>query len=639
MEVDIRNIGGIEKTNVSFQPGVTLLVGRNATNRTSFLTAIMAVAGSDKVSVKGDAEMGRVELRFREERYFRELNRTGTTVSTDGNPYLDDPALAELFAFLLEDNEARRAVAQGNDLREIIMRPIDTNEIQRQIDRLNDRRDEVESRIEKINELKNDLPSLENEKQHLQEQIDKKRSDLEEKETELRSIDIDVEESQRQKGKLNDKFEKLQEKRNRLNDIRFDLETEQNSIAELESELRELKNERSELSDVSGEKIEEIESKLDYYRSQKQQLEREVSELQSIHQFNSEMLEDFEGNQELTFDEENSEQDSVTDRLLADDTVRCWTCGSQVNAEQIEGTIEKLQELNQSKLQEIDEIETEIDELKERERELSQRKQQREQIESQIQRNKENINSISSEIDELKSIKQEEIERIEEIEGEIDRLESNERSEVMKLHKEANNLEYNLGQLENKRENIVDNISDIEDKIQLIDELEIELGNIREEIEKYRTKTERIEKSAIDEFNHYMDSVLDILEYDNLERIWLERVEKKTRKGRRKVPKSVFEMHVVRKTRSGTSYEDTIDHLSESEREVTGLVFALAGYFTHDVHESVPFILLDSLESIDAQRIAKLIDFLKKDSQYLLVALLPEDADHLDRSYERITEI
>jgi len=29
--------------------------------------------------------------------------------------------------------------------------------------------------------------------------------------------------------------------------------------------------------------------------------------------------------------------------------------------------------------------------------------------------------------------------------------------------------------------------------------------------------------------------------------------------------------------------------LSESEREVTGLVFALAGYLVHDVHETVPF--------------------------------------------------
>ena len=42
----------------------------------------------------------------------------------------DDPELADLFAFLLESNEARQAVARGDDLRETIMRPIDTDEIE-----------------------------------------------------------------------------------------------------------------------------------------------------------------------------------------------------------------------------------------------------------------------------------------------------------------------------------------------------------------------------------------------------------------------------------------------------------------------------------------------------------------------------
>jgi len=31
------NINGIDETEVSLDPGVTILVGRNATNRTSFL--------------------------------------------------------------------------------------------------------------------------------------------------------------------------------------------------------------------------------------------------------------------------------------------------------------------------------------------------------------------------------------------------------------------------------------------------------------------------------------------------------------------------------------------------------------------------------------------------------------------------
>ena len=43
------NIGGIDETKVSFQQGVTVLSGRNATNRTSLLQAIMAALGSDQV--------------------------------------------------------------------------------------------------------------------------------------------------------------------------------------------------------------------------------------------------------------------------------------------------------------------------------------------------------------------------------------------------------------------------------------------------------------------------------------------------------------------------------------------------------------------------------------------------------------
>jgi hypothetical protein len=136
-----------------------------------------------------------------------------------------------------------------------------------------------------------------------------------------------------------------------------------------------------------------------------------------------------------------------------------------------------------------------------------------------------------------------------------------------------------------------------------------------------------------------MNTVLEILEYANLERIWIEQVEREVREGRRKVTRSVFELHVVRTSASGAAYEDTVDHLSESEREVTGLVFALAGYLAHEVYETVPFMLLDSLEAIDSARIATLVEYLVEYTGYLLVALLPEDAAALPDDYERVTEI
>jgi hypothetical protein len=50
-----------------------------------------------------------------------------------------------------------------------------------------------------------------------------------------------------------------------------------------------------------------------------------------------------------------------------------------------------------------------------------------------------------------------------------------------------------------------------------------------------------------------MDTVLELLEYGNLERIWLEQTETEVREGRQKVTNSVFDLHIVRKTENGTT--------------------------------------------------------------------------------------
>lgn len=169
--------------------------------------------------------------------------------------------------------------------------------------------------------------------------------------------------------------------------------------------------------------------------------------------------------------------------------------------------------------------------------------------------------------------------------------------------------------------------------------MEAERAEIQEELTDFRTRVDRLEENAVEDFNEHMDEVLDQLAYENLDRIWIERVQREVREGRRKNIKAFFELHVVRSTPLGTTYEDTIDHLSESEREVTGLVFALAGYLVHDVYKEVPFILLDSLEAIDSERIAELVDYFREYADFLVVALLLEDANALSDSYHRIKSI
>ncbi|MGN8215794.1 ATP-binding protein [Halococcus salifodinae] len=85
-ELSVENVGGIDTTEIALSLGVTSLTGRNATNRTSLLQALMATLGSEHVSLKGDADRGEVELTLDGETYTRTLERRNGTVVFDGGP-------------------------------------------------------------------------------------------------------------------------------------------------------------------------------------------------------------------------------------------------------------------------------------------------------------------------------------------------------------------------------------------------------------------------------------------------------------------------------------------------------------------------------------------------------------------------
>jgi chromosome segregation ATPase len=633
----VTNVGGIRETTVDLSPGVTVLVGRNATNRTSFLQAVMAALGSENVSIRGDADEAEVELTLGEETYTRRLSRRANGVAGSGDPYLDDPALADLFAFLLESNEARRAVAVGADLREVIMGPVDTEAIQAEIDSRVERRESLESELEEIEDLKGKLPALEEERADLQTRIEEKKAELEAKEAELAAADADVDETREEQSELDDKLEALRSKRSTLDDVRYELETEQETLAATARDEREVEAELAELPEVPAGEVDELESEIRRLREERQRVETEVNELQSVIKFNEKMLDSsgstaFEGLADAGAGD-------VTGQLLGDDEVACWTCGSRVGRDQIEATLGQLRERSRTEVEEANELEREIDALRDERDDLEQARRERERLEQRLTAIEEEREEIEERIGRLRERRERLTDEVETLQADVEELESEDYDAVLDLHREANELEYELGRLENDFERVDDNVREIESRIADQGDIERRREEVSEEIASLRTKIERIERDAVEEFNERMDDVLDLLDYANLDRIWIEQVQREVREGRRKVTKSAFELHVVRTSESGAAYEDTVDHLSESEREVTGLVFALAGYLAHDVYEAVPFVLLDSLEAIDSERIAKLVAYLDDYASYLLVALLPEDAAALPDEYERITEI
>ena len=642
LRLSVESVGGIDETTVELESGVNVLSGRNATNRTSLLRSIMAVMGSDGASLKSDADEGYVELEFEDETYTREFTRESGTVTMDGNPYLGDPELGDLFAFLLATNETRQAVLTGQNLRDLIMRPVDTTAIKDEIDALEQEKDRIDEELDELSRLKRRLPDAEGERADLVDRIEEKEAELAAKREEIDAADLSVDESRDEKRELDERMSELGDVRSEIDSVRQELRAQRESLETLRDERAELERDAADLPDAPAGEIAEIDAEIDELRERKQSLQSEMNTLQRIIQFNEDNLDGANSDilDALIDDGGHDHGDDVTEQLLDDsETVMCWTCGSEVEHGQIEETLDRLRDLRQSKLSESRALDDEIDELEDERITYQEKQRQRNQVRDQLEATKSRIEEREDRIEELEARRDSLEEEIAAIEETVDELQTRNDETILSLHKEANQLEVDLNRLEADLEDVTREIEEIETELEEREELERRREEITEELADLRTRIGQIEAEAVESFNEQMATVLDVLEYDNLARIWIERTVTEVKKGRRKVSENRFALHIVRESEDGTAYEDELGHLSESEREVTGLVFALAEYLVHDVHEEVPFMLLDSLEAIDADRIARLLEHFEAYPEYLVVALLPEDAAATSDAYSLIDEI
>jgi DNA repair exonuclease SbcCD ATPase subunit len=657
-----RNIGGIDSASVEFSPGVNVLVGRNATNRTSLLQAVIGALGGSSVTLKGDAEEGQTTLTLEDGTYTRRLVRNGKDVVTSGEPLLEDADVGDLFAFLIESNEARQTVARMGDLHNLIMSPVDIDEIKAEIRELKREQKEIDAEIQSIDEEEKQLSELIQRRSSLEEEVERKEDEFEEIRSEIADSDVQPRQRETSNEEIEEKLDKRQELESSREDIIFDLQTERQSLESLQSEQSEIESELDDLPEIPEQRVRDVKSRLRNARERQNMLESTINQMQNIIQFNEEQLEEGEGlfgnlqtpddsglfssfrseaNTDLLGALRTEQEDQpVTDPLLDDQQVlTCWTCGSQVKKKQIKKVVDELRDIRSEQLELLNDVKNEIQELNETKSSLEQSNKRRECLERKLTQLSQEIETRHNRIEELETRKEtieaeidELSNQIETLREEIDVEENPDYTAILDLQEDAKRLELEIEQDREEIDDIASEIDATEDRINQREDLKAEREEIRDRLTELRQRVEQIEQRAVSEFNERMAEILNILNYSNIERIWIERIDTGT--GERSVSTDAsFDIHVVRATDGGSHYRDTIDHLSESEREVTGLVFALAGYLVHDVHESVPFIVLDSLEAIDSDRIARVIEYLSDYAEYLVVALLPEDAASLDDEY------
>jgi len=623
LSVTVDNVGGIDHVDVSVSRGVTVFRGRNATNRTSFLSAVASSLGGTAGSLKSDATEGSVALEIGGRRYTRTFRRAGDDVRVDGDPYVEDASLVDTFVALFEDNPARRAVERGEDLRGVVMRPVDTDEIERRIESLQAEARDLDDRIEEVGDRKDRLPALVERRSSLESEIDSIEGTIES----LRGEIADYEADHSDVARADSLVEDLEAARQEHARVENEIEVTEAEIDTLESELTDLDGIGD--AEYTEADLEAVKEELAVARENRRRIDETVNALLTIVEFNRDLL---EGSLELP-GIEPADAPPMTD-LAPDDErdVVCWTCGSRVTRGDVDDRLETLRTVVEEKRSERTAVEDRVTELEERREAIEQALDERERVRDDRREIEDRLAEARERLSTLQSRETDLSDRIADLEGDVAESRGVRDDDLLELYERISDRRY-------EREQLTEELSDVREEIETIrslpevGELTAERDELRDRIAGERGRIDRLEQRVVETFNEHMDELLAVLDYDNIERVWIERLTADAEPD----ADSTIELHIVRESGRARSYEETVDNLSESERELIGLVFALAGYLSHEVHETVPFILLDSLEAIDSERIAALIDHFADHTDVLLVALLPEDARAVADRHDRVS--
>lgn len=623
IRVEVQNIGGISDTEVILSEGVTLISGKNASNKSSLLRSLVGVLGGPLPPVKSDTNAGEVRLTIDDTEYFLELaQEAGETVVTGRNLYSDASDLCELFVALTEMNPIRQAVLAGDDLYDLLMQPVDTEEIEAEIQRLSTEKKTVDERLDDLDAMENRLPGLQTRQNNLQEELAEVEASLRSKRDAIEEIEAETEPGD------DAEMEDLKSKRSERNEIRTRIRTHEEAIESLEEELDEV-TERLGESDPKGPDtpLEEITDELEQLHHQKQQLTSTINALSPLVEMNTQVLDEA-----AEIPEAMTSDDVVAELDPASQSITCWTCGSTVERAQIAEQVEAVREIIREKRNQRDAITESIQSLTGQKRELEQRRDELDRLQDRRQ-------ELADEIERRKDMLAELRDEQGALETEIRKLQQqveetrDEAGQLAKYYDDISDLEYQRGQLANDLEGIEGEISDIEEELSKRSEIEARRESVAEELLEQRELIDGLEQDLVATFNEVMQHVLDTLGYQSIEQIWVERLST----GDQASSQTEFELHVVRATEEGTVYDDTVDSLSKSEREVIGLVVALAGYLVHDVSREIPFIVVDAVEMFDADRIQGLMEHFGEHAEYVVAAILPEEQNELDGVYDTVS--
>lgn len=569
-KIDIERIAGIIHGSATIEPGLNAVQAANWQGKSSFVEAVKTALGTSTELTEG-AESGRVDLQTPARDVTVQLIRNGSTVSREGTPYLDDEydvVRAELFACLDEHNEIRGAVRRSENLEDVLLRPLNFQNIDEQIAELKREREHVESELSQATEASKRLPSVQQKVTRLNREVEELR---EQRETiELRDDEND-----------NSTQQQLDRARSEKRQAQKRAEQLEQSIERTEKRLSE---HRTELESIDVPDHENVDEQLERIRRELDDVKRDAEILQSLYSAT-----------EMVLDENRLDLITDVQRNIAGDTVTCWTCGNDTTREDIQAQLDglgtQLTERRAAAEQHRDKVE-ELEARREQQLQLQHRKQDLEadivELEEQLADRQQSLADTKERLDAAST-------RVDELTETVDETMS-ERSDI------ESEIKYRKAELDDATAEL----DELDARADKIERLETELETIRNEIEDLRSRKDRIKREARAAFDEAIDDIVSRFE-TGFESARLT---------------ADFDIVVARDGR-----EASLTALSEGELELIGFVAALAGWQSFNVGESVPLMIVDSVGGLDDENLHTLVEYLRDRTEYLVFTAYPEYSD------------
>ncbi|WP_252697933.1 archaea-specific SMC-related protein [Natronosalvus vescus] len=624
-QIEVSNIGGIDRTTLTFQPGLTLLVGENATNRTSLLRAINGGLGGTMARPKSDTDRGTVELELGGRQYTRELDAPTDegTDSGSGRPIVD-------MVTLLRDNPVRRLIETGDHqdvdtmLGNIVMSPVDQaglkderNVLRRRASQVADELAEIEHAKQELVRQRQALSERERKLNEANDQIDTIQEAIAESSV-SRSDAEEFEDSLREQTQLREKRNEITNRINRLEDSLESRNAERASVRE-QLEVAEQELASSEAP---------TESQIAAVTTQLQTLERDKRTTDQLVE-SAQRLIDSGLPAEFT-------TETLTDGLNPSARrLTCPLCESETTQGSVEDRLDQLHQIARGYATDIDELRSQRDRLEKQRRHHQSLEDTRDRFEQSltdldegIERTQEMIEDAQVEVADVEA-------ELETLTAEIEAIDLSQNEAVYEQYQKLTEHQHTAHRLETDIAETTAHLTDLEDRISDEEHLKAKQSRLSSEIRELNNHVERVEQEVTVGVTEAMDDLLELLRLDNIARVRVDRQPTDN-----PTTYSSFRVVVVRENKSGEVYEDDLTTLSEAERELVGLVVGIATGIAHRkiADSDVPVLLLDSLESFDRRNIDVLLEYVCKtvDVPHVIAALLPEDATAVSHAHQLI---